>query len=193
VSPAATTVAFPRDPEARTVIRIDNENTAWSGSKLVRNQAEYLRPDAGNLRYNRTYGSYSDGHAMNRSIRGRYIFCALYLILFVLSEAYSAAATALDHSGRFPAWEAQLGWGLFVLPCLLLFGLILLLSSKLKRLGLYLIGLSLVVYAEFLLLEDFLARKQVVRMDWIFNGMWLTLCALAIGAGWLLKHRPVRN
>ena len=61
--------------------------------------------------------------------------CTAYLILFVLFEIYSASATALDDSNRFPAWEAKLGWGLFVLPCLLVFGLFLLLSGKRERLG----------------------------------------------------------
>lgn len=130
---------------------------------------------------------------MNSSIRVRNAVCALYLVLLVLSEVYSAAATALDHSGRFPAWEAQLGWSLFVLPCLLLFGLILLLSSRPRRIGFYLIGLSVVLYTGFLFLEDFLARKQAIRMDWTMNGIWLTLCALAIRAGWILSDRRVRS
>jgi hypothetical protein len=30
--------------------------------------------------------------------------CVAYLLLFVFSEGYSAAATALDHSSRFPAF-----------------------------------------------------------------------------------------
>jgi hypothetical protein len=34
--------------------------------------------------------------------------CIAYLILFVLFEIYSSAATALDHSHRFPAWEAKM-------------------------------------------------------------------------------------
>jgi hypothetical protein len=129
-------------------------------------------------------------------IRARDAVCALYLILFVFFETYSADATALDHSKRFPAWEASLGWGLFVLPCLLVFGLILLLSRRHGRLGFYLVGLSLILYMGFLFLEGFLHREQVVRMKWIFNfynGVWITLSAVAVGAAWLLKHRSIRN
>ena len=64
-----------------------------------------------------------------------------------------------------------MGWDLFVLPCLLLFELILQLSSEQERPGFYLVGLSLVRYMGFLFLDDFLVREQVVRMDWISNGI----------------------
>ena len=36
------------------------------------------------------------------------------LILLVLSEGYSAAATALDPTA--PNWERKIGWALFALP-----------------------------------------------------------------------------
>jgi hypothetical protein len=108
--------------------------------------------------------------------------CTAYLILFVLFEIYSSATTALDDSHRFPAWEAKLGWGLFVLPCLLLFGLFLLLSERRKRLGLSLVGLSLLLYMGFLFLEDLLAPERMGRLDWLFTGTWITLSAIAMGA-----------
>jgi hypothetical protein len=116
-------------------------------------------------------------------------FCTAYLILFVLFEIYSSAATALDHSGRFPAWEAKLGWGLFVLPCLLLFGLFLLLTGRRARLGFSLVGLSLLLYMGFYLLEDWLVPGHMQRSDWFFTAIWVTLCAIAIGAARLLMRR----
>ena len=56
--------------------------------------------------------------------------CVLYLLLFVFSEGYSAAATAFDHSSRFPAWESTLGLFLFILPCELLVSLALVLHGE---------------------------------------------------------------
>ena len=115
--------------------------------------------------------------------------CTAYLILFALLEIYSASAAALDDSNRFPAWEAKLGWGLFVLPCLLVFGLFLLLSGKRERLGFSLVGLSLLLYVGFVFLEDLLAPERMGRLDWVFTGMWVTLCAIAMGAAQLLMPR----
>ena len=112
--------------------------------------------------------------------------CTVYLLMFVLLEAYSASATALDYSNRFPAWETKLGWGLFVLPCLLVFGLFFLLSRRRERLGFSLVALSLLLYMGFLFLEDLLVPEHMRRLDWAFTGMWITLCAIAIGAARLL-------
>ncbi len=44
----------------------------------------------------------------------------LYLLMFMLSEAYSATATAFERNPRFPGWEHLLGWALFALPVALL-------------------------------------------------------------------------
>ena len=115
--------------------------------------------------------------------------CTAYLILFAFVEIYSASATALDDSKRFPAWEAKLGLGLFVLPCLLVFGLFFLLKVKRDRLGFSLIGLSLLLYAGFVFLENLLAPERMGRLDWVFTGIWVTLCAIAMGAARLLMPR----
>jgi len=122
-------------------------------------------------------------------IRTRKVLCALYLILFVLFETYSAAATALDHSNRFPAWEAKLGWCLFVLPCLLVTGLFFLLRGERETTGFSLVGLSLLVYLAFMFLEEALSTERMVRGEWLFSGFWTMLCAVGIGAAWILKRQ----
>lgn len=124
--------------------------------------------------------------------RIRNVLCVIYLILFVLFETYSASATALDHSNRFPAWEAKVGWGLFVLPCLLLTGLVFLLLSERRTIGFTLAGLSTSLYLAFMFLEDALSREPWDRRAWLFDGIWITLCAFATAAAWLLK-RPLRS
>lgn len=122
-------------------------------------------------------------------IRTRNVLCALYLILFVLFETYSAAATALDHSNRFPTWEAELGWCLFVLPCLLVTGLFFLLRGGRETTGFFLVGLSILLYLAFMFLEDALSPEHMDRGEWLFNGIWIMLCAVATAAAWLLKRR----
>jgi hypothetical protein len=128
-------------------------------------------------------------HEARWLIRARNALCALYLILLVLSEAYSAAATALDHSNRFPAWEAKLGLCLFVLPCLLVTGLFFLLRGERETMGFSLVGLSLLLYLAFMFLEDALSPERMVRGEWLFNGFWIMLCAAGTGAAWILKRR----
>ncbi len=118
----------------------------------------------------------------------RNIICILYLILFVFSETYSALATAFDHSRRFPAWEAKLGWDMLVLPSLLMIGLVLLLFSKRLTLGFALVASSLLLYMGFLFLELALGPKTE-QMDWVVAGIWTGLCALATAAAWLLRRR----
>ena len=95
--------------------------------------------------------------------RAAKVVSALYLILFALFEVYSAAATALDHSGRFPAWETNLGWSLFLLPCELLAGLALLMYSSRPKLGFYLVLLNLSMYAGFMFLEFLLVSRFALR------------------------------
>lgn len=119
------------------------------------------------------------------------VFCILYLILFAFSETYSALATAFDNSRRFPAWEAKLGWGMFVLPSLLMVGLVLLLPGKRLTLGLFLVATSLLLYLGFLFLELALAPR-IEQMDWVFAGIWTGLCVLAVGAAWFLRRRSTR-
>jgi hypothetical protein len=124
-------------------------------------------------------------------IQIRNVVCVLWLIVFAIFETYSGLATALDSSRRFPAWEARLGWGLFVLPSLLLIGLILLLFSNRLTLGFSLVESSLLLYMGFLFLEIALIGK-IDRTDWLVVGIWTTLCALATAAAWLLRRRSTR-
>jgi hypothetical protein len=124
-------------------------------------------------------------------IQIRNVICVLWLILFAIFETYSALATALDNSRRFPAWETKLGWGMFVLPFLLIFGLVLLLFGKRLTLGFSLVESSLLLYMGFLLLEMALVGK-INRTDWLVVGIWATLCALATAAAWLLRRRSTQ-
>jgi len=120
-------------------------------------------------------------------IQIRNVICVLCLIVFALFETYSALATALDNSRRFPAWEAKLGWGLFVLPSLLMIGLVLLLFGKRPTLGFSFVALSLLLYMGFLFLELALIRK-IELGDWVSVGIWAALCAIATESAWLLRQ-----
>src|ERR1039458_907853 len=110
-------------------------------------------------------------------IRTRNVLCALYLIVFVLFETYSASATALDHSSRFPTWEPKLGWCLFVLPCLLVIGLFFLLRGERENVGFSLVGLSVLLYLAFMFLEDAVSLDPMDRGEWVFSGIWTMFCA----------------
>lgn len=129
---------------------------------------------------------------MNRQarwlIRIRNALCVLYLLLFVLFETYSAAATALDHSDRFPTWEVKLGWCLLILPLLLAAGLVFLLRSARESIGFYLIGGSVVLYLAFLFLENALVHDRTSKGDLVSMGIWVVLCSVATAAAWLLKR-----
>jgi hypothetical protein len=63
-----------------------------------------------------------------------------------------------------PAREAKLGWGMLVLPSLLMIGLVLLLFGKRLTLGFSLVALSVLLYMGFLFLELGLAPK-IEQMD----------------------------
>lgn len=97
--------------------------------------------------------------------------CALWLSAFVLFEGYTAAATALDHTRRFPHWESTLGWFLFVLPCELFVALPLLMDRERARLGFLLVTANLFVYALFMCLEVALAHEGLGRADIIGGGL----------------------
>jgi len=124
-------------------------------------------------------------------IQIRNVICVLCLIVFAIFETYSALGTALDNSRRFPAWEAKLGWGLFVLPSLMMTGLVLLLFGKRLTLGFSLVASSLLLYMGFVFLELALVGK-IERTDWIVVGIWATLCAIATAAAWLLRRRSTQ-
>jgi hypothetical protein len=121
----------------------------------------------------------------------RNVICILFLIVFAIFETYSALATAFDNSGRFPAWEPKLGWGLLVLPSFLMSGLVLLLFGKRLTLGFSLVTSGLLLYMTFLLLELALGPR-IEQMDWVFVGFWTALCALATAAAWLLRRRSTQ-
>ena len=124
-------------------------------------------------------------------IQIRNVICVLCLIVFAIFETYSALATALDNSRRFPVWEAKLGWGLFVLPSLLMIGLVLLLFGKRLTLGFALVVSSLLLYMGFVFLE-FALVGRIERTDWLVVGIWATLCAIATAAAWLLRRRSTQ-
>lgn len=123
-------------------------------------------------------------------IRVRDTLCCLYLIVFVIFEAYSAAATALDDTRRFPAWEAKLGWYLFALPVLLVIALVLFVRGRRGAVAFILVVSSVLLYLGFILLENTLAPEHMSRGDWVFTGIWIVLCTAAAAAGWLLKRTP---
>ena len=112
-----------------------------------------------------------------------------WLAIFVFSELYSAAATALDHSVRFPAWEATIGVLLFLLPCLLVAGLFTL--RQLPRKGFVLINLSLSLYAAFFVLETIIAPvdQEPRTFDFLMAAGWACAFLLAGGAAYLLKRK----
>ena len=92
-------------------------------------------------------------------LRAGGIISTLYLLIFGMFEAYSAAATALDRNTAFPIWEPHLGWGLFVLPCVLIASLFLL-HGRRSGLGFSLLVLNLCLYAGFLIFESIVYRGQ---------------------------------
>jgi hypothetical protein len=122
-------------------------------------------------------------------IRVRNGICALWLLVFVLSEAYTAAATAVDHSRRFPAWESTLGWFLFVLPCELLVALALFIRRERASLGFLLVAANVLVYALFFIFEVVSDHETLDRTTLLVAGLWAIFFALAIGAAHLLKGR----
>ena len=121
-------------------------------------------------------------------IQARNAICVLCLIVFAIFETYSALGTALDNSRRFPAWEAKVGWGLFVLPSLLMIGLVLLLFGKRLTLGFSLVASSVLLYMGFVFFELALDGK-IGRTEWLVVGIWATLCAIATAAASLLARR----
>ena len=121
----------------------------------------------------------------NRRIGGA--ISVLYLLIFVLFEVYSAAATALDRNPAFPTWQHRLGWALLVLPCMLLTNLILL-HGKRSKLGFSLVVGNLCLYASFMIFESTPSREIPAsnRAMWEVGGIWATLfLAAVLGARFL--------
>jgi len=117
------------------------------------------------------------------------IASAVYLSLFVLSEVYSAVAVALDKSPNYPAWEPQLGRGLFILPCLLVAGMFLLLSDRNRPAGTSLSLTSLSLYGAFFVFEAFVYQGEPPpKVIWV-DGLWVVLFLAAFLAVLPLKRR----
>jgi hypothetical protein len=97
----------------------------------------------------------------------------LYLLILMLFELYSAAATALDRNPRFPNWEHLLGWAIFVLPGVLLASLFLLHGSR-PKLGFSLIIGNLCLYAGFITFESVAYGGTPVSPSglWEVGGIW---------------------
>ena len=111
------------------------------------------------------------------------------LLLFMMSEVYSALATALGKSADFPSWESVLGWWLLLLPCLLLFGIALLVSKQSRLVGTWSAALSLCFYAAFLVFEVF-AYRGGVRRRVLLNAdtaFWATTFAVGLCSVFTLR------
>ena len=129
---------------------------------------------------------------INWKLRARDTISALYLLLFAISEAYSAVATALDRHHAITSWEPRLGWALFVLPAALLSGLFLLRGPR-PRLGFTLVVVNLCLYAGFLVLESVASAVQPASKSavWEVGGIWSALFLTAALAAHFLKNKPL--
>lgn len=116
------------------------------------------------------------------------IISIIYLLIFGLFEAYSAAATALDKNLAFPIWEHYLGWGLFVLPLMLIASLFLL-HARRSGLGFWLVILNLCLYSSFMIFESMVYRGQPALRQavWETGVIWATLFVAALLAALCLK------
>jgi hypothetical protein len=116
-------------------------------------------------------------------LRAGKLVSSLFLLLFAACELYSAAATALDHSRRFPAWESKLGWILFLLPLVLLVSLFVFYSGR-GKIAFWLVSGNVAAYAGFCCLESYLAPDPSASRGamWQVIGIWVSLFAVAIGA-----------
>jgi hypothetical protein len=121
----------------------------------------------------------------NLLISFRNLLCYSFLILAIISEAYSTLAIALD---RFaPSWYRVLGWFLLTLPLALSAGLLLLYANR-RRLAFYLSAASLLLYAALVFVDAYQAPAE--RGDWIFECAWVAFCALGVFAAKSLMSRP---
>jgi hypothetical protein len=123
-------------------------------------------------------------------LRAGGIISTLYLLILGMFEAYSAAATALDRNRAFPIWEPHLGWGLFVLPCVLIASLFLL-HGRRSGLGFSLVILNLCLYAGFLIFESIVHRGQPASNHavWEVGGFWAALFVGAVLPALCLKTK----
>jgi hypothetical protein len=115
--------------------------------------------------------------------------CILWLLALSLSELYSAAATALDDSPRYPAWESTLGWFLFILPLELIIALVFLVSGSKTRTGFWCVVVNVLVYAGFFGFELIQAPEPWDGVALQLACGWILFFVLAIGAAHLLRRR----
>lgn len=118
-------------------------------------------------------------------MRARNVFCYLFLILAVFSEAYTVLAIALDQFA--PPWYRILGWFLLAAPSALAVGMLLFYANQ-RRLGFYLSAASLLLYTALVFFDIYQRPKE--RGDWLFEGAWLGFCGLGILAAKSLMSRP---
>jgi hypothetical protein len=70
-------------------------------------------------------------------------------------------------------------------------GLILLVRSDRRRLGFYCAASSLLLYAGFICLEVFQGQAEIG--DWISLSVWISACAIGIGAARVLMVKSDPN
>ena len=119
--------------------------------------------------------------------------CALWILVLVLFEGYTAGGMALDRSTRVPAWESSLGWFLFVLPCELLVALAVLLRRQRRNLGFRLVAANVLVYALLMYFWAVLDHEGLTMTTLEVAGFWVTFFVLAIGAAHLLRNQAASN
>jgi hypothetical protein len=133
---------------------------------------------------------------MRPALIAKRIICGIYLLLFAFSELYSAAATSLDNTHRFPTWEPTLGRWMFILPCILVAGMTLLLLNRLRAWGFTMIFASLLIYGAFFIFEVHLSqhapKNHTVGTIGVF---WSLAFAIAFVAAYLWGNReiPISN
>jgi hypothetical protein len=113
-----------------------------------------------------------------------------YLLIFTVFEVYSAMATALDSSLRFPRWESYLGWALLILPATLLASLFLL-HGRRPKLGFSIIIANLCLYASFIIFESIASVGAPVshQAEWEFWGICAMLFLVAVLAARFLETK----
>lgn len=115
----------------------------------------------------------------------------LCLLALALSELYSAAATAFDHSPRYPAWESKLGWFLFILPAELFVALVFLVGGQRARVGFWCVVSNVLIYAGFFSLELVLVPEPWDKIALEIVCGWILFFVLSIGAAYLMKRQAV--
>lgn len=125
---------------------------------------------------------------MGRSITIKRAACIAYLLIFALSELYSAAATSLDRRSDYPAWEPTVGRWLFAAPSLLILGIFCLVSSRHRKAGFWTAIASLGLYAAFFVFEQAEYRgSATIPVISFINALWLGLFSLTVLAALLLR------